>query len=184
MLDLDDQWKEKGLVVRLRQPDDLSFLRSLFRSTRWDETVAAGMPPLAAAAFLDQQFQLQCRHYDQHYVLGGRRFVIAIGQEPVGRVELWDDNGAKPGPDLRLVDISLMPQWRGLGLGTALMRAVLALAAAEGRTVSLHVDKDGAAERLYRRLGFRRTADAGIRWRMDWRPAAPGKRQAKSAKGR
>lgn len=174
MLDLDAQWKDKGVVVRRRRPDDLSFLRSLFRSTRWDETVAAGMPPVVAMAFLDQQFQLQCLHYDQYYVLGGRRFVVTVGQEPVGRVELWDDNSAEPGPDLRLVDISLLPQWRGMGLGTALMQAVQTLAKREGRTVSLHVDKDGAAERLYRRLGFRRTGDAGIRWRMEWSPGSLG----------
>lgn len=169
MLKLDQRWQDAGITLRPRQGEDLPFLRTLFHSTRHDEIAAAGLPPLAATLFLDQQFQLQCRHFDQHYSLGGRRWIITQQGTPIGRIELWDND--TPPRDLRLVDISVLADWRGKGLGTALMQALQALATQEGRTISLHADKGGAAEKLYRRLGFRQTADAGIRWKMEW--AAP-----------
>lgn len=51
--------------------------------------------------------------------------------------------------------ISLYEQYRGQGIGTSLMRAVLAELKQRGYAkVSLSVQKANAAVRLYRRLGF------------------------------
>ena len=51
--------------------------------------------------------------------------------------------------------ISLYEQYRGQGIGTSLMRAVLAELRQRGfMKVSLSVQKANAAVRLYRRLGF------------------------------
>ncbi|MBR5371989.1 MAG: GNAT family N-acetyltransferase [Oscillospiraceae bacterium] len=52
--------------------------------------------------------------------------------------------------------ISLLPEYRAKGIGTALMQAMLAeLQAAGYRRASLSVQKANYAERMYRRLGFR-----------------------------
>lgn len=51
--------------------------------------------------------------------------------------------------------ISLYPEYRGKGIGTALLLAMLdRLKAAGYRRVSLSVQKENAAVRLYRRTGF------------------------------
>jgi ribosomal protein S18 acetylase RimI-like enzyme len=51
--------------------------------------------------------------------------------------------------------ISLYPGYRGLGIGTALMREMLGLLKAAGcRQVSLSVQKANYAARMYRKLGF------------------------------
>lgn len=51
--------------------------------------------------------------------------------------------------------ISLYPAYRGLGIGTALMKAMLKLLQQEGyEKVSLSVQKANAACRLYQKLGF------------------------------
>lgn len=51
--------------------------------------------------------------------------------------------------------ISLYRQYRGLGIGTAMLKAILALLRDEGyHRVSLSVQKANAAARLYLRLGF------------------------------
>lgn len=167
-------WLEQGVSLRPRRATDIPFLRVLYRSTRWQEAMAARLDPLSATLFLDGQFDLQCRHYDAHYLMGGRRLIVDAGGTPIGRVELWDNLIPGAGPDLRLVDISLLPDWRGRGLGAALVGSVRALARAEGRSVSLHVKKDSRAARLYRRQGFVVTGDAGDSWRMDWRAADAG----------
>ncbi|WP_428249048.1 GNAT family N-acetyltransferase [Ferrovibrio sp.] len=159
----------RGFGLRLRLPEDLSFLRALYRSTRAGEVAAAGLPSLAAAVFLNSQFDLQCRHFDAHYTLGGQRLILLEQQQPIGRIELWQ-NSIGTRPDLRLVDISLLPAWRGQGLGAELLAALQRTAAADGRSISLHVDKNNRAYRLYSRLGFRKVADAGASWRLEWRP--------------
>jgi ribosomal protein S18 acetylase RimI-like enzyme len=71
-----------------------------------------------------------------------------------------------------VLDIALLPEWRGRGIGTALMRAVCEETAAAGKAVSVAVEKFNRAQTLYRRLGFRETQDEGIYWFMEWRQAA------------
>jgi len=180
-LALSADWRARGIGLRLRQPEDLAFLRDLYRSTRAGEMAAAGFDPLEAAVFLNSQFDLQCRHFDAHYASGGQRLVVMARDQPIGRMELWAGDAAGR-PDLRLVDISLLPEWRGQGLGAELLAAVQRAAAAEGRSVSLHVDKFNRALRLYSRLGFRKTNDTGPSWRMEWRARGEPRGQGASSR--
>jgi ribosomal protein S18 acetylase RimI-like enzyme len=69
-----------------------------------------------------------------------------------------------------VVDISLLPECRGRGIGTALLEAVIAEASGAGKFVALSVEKLNPALRLYRRLGFRKVDDQGVYWSMEWRP--------------
>ena len=50
--------------------------------------------------------------------------------------------------------MALLPNYRGHGIGTALLRRLLAAAAHESEAVSLSVSKSNAALRLYERFGF------------------------------
>lgn len=169
MLKIESPWPNRGVELRLRQDEDLPFLRRLYHSTRQHEVQAAGLDVISASRFLDQQFDYQSRHYDALYTMGGRRFIITAAGQAVGRVELWNDDRKKKNPLLHLVDISLLPDWRNKGLGSALMRAIQDLARQENRSVSLHVLKGSAAERLYLRHGFCHQEDTGDRWKMIWR---------------
>jgi len=65
-----------------------------------------------------------------------------------------------------LRDVELIAAERNRGLGTAMIRAVLALERTEGREVELLVLKCNPAQRLYARLGFRIVADDGERLTM------------------
>ena len=69
---------------------------------------------------------------------------------PAGRIYLFCT-----GTDIRIIDISLLPERRGGGLGTALLTAVITEATASGHSVSIHVEHFNPARRLYERLGFR-----------------------------
>ena len=59
-------------------------------------------------------------------------------------------------PDFHIIDIALIPAWRGIGIGSALIGWAKTQAidgGAEG--ISLHVDRHNpAAQRLYQALGF------------------------------
>ena len=76
--------------------------------------------------------------------------------------------------ELRIVDISLAPEARGEGVGTALLRDVLARAAADGRFAGIHVERNNPARSLYARLGFTvADPDRGAYEFWVWRPGAP-----------
>jgi ribosomal protein S18 acetylase RimI-like enzyme len=52
------------------------------------------------------------------------------------------------------LSVSVMPEWRGCGVGTALIETTLELARRQFPAVSLSVTPGNPAQRLYERLGF------------------------------
>jgi predicted GNAT family acetyltransferase len=68
------------------------------------------------------------------------------------------------------VDIALVPEFRNAGIGTALLRDLLAEGAAAGKRVSIHVERFNPALRLYARLGFRQVEDKGVYLLLEWTP--------------
>jgi ribosomal protein S18 acetylase RimI-like enzyme len=77
-------------------------------------------------------------------------------------------------PISRIVDIALLPEQRGKGIGTALLRDLLAEADGTGKRVTIHVERLNPALRLYERLGFR-VAEEGVYLFLE-RPPATCKR--------
>jgi ribosomal protein S18 acetylase RimI-like enzyme len=155
----------RGFSLRDEREDDLSFLALLFASTRAEEFALAGWPPEQLALFLQSQFDAQRRHYRAHYPDCLFAVLEAEGA-PIGRIYL-DDQGEL----LNLVDISLLPERRGQGIGSALLAAMQGFAAARGQGIILMVEFNNPARGLYRRFGFEETGDHGIYLEMVWRPA-------------
>ena len=67
-------------------------------------------------------------------------------------------------------DISLMPDFRGRGIGSTLLRRFLAEATVAGVPVGLSVDAANPARHLYERLGFVVTDASSVYWSLEWRP--------------
>ena len=91
---------------------------------------------------------------------GKRSGDYALGAKADGRIvgavwaRIMNDYG-HISDDTPSLAVSLYPEYRGKGIGTALIQAMLCkLRAAGYRQVSLSVQKANAAVRLYRRLGF------------------------------
>jgi GNAT superfamily N-acetyltransferase len=157
---------EQGFALRAEIEADLPFLRRLYISTRWEELViVTSWSDEQKRAFLESQFALQRHHYRTYYP-GTDWRVLEQNGEPAGR--LYVDRQAK---ELLVIDISLLPEWRGRGIGTVLMRAVIAEARDAGKVVTIAVEKFNPAQRLYRRLGFHEASDEGVYWFMEWRAA-------------
>ena len=84
-------------------------------------------------------------------------FVAEVGEKLVGAVwsRIMDDYGHVDDETPSLA-IALYKEFRGSGIGTALMNAMLALLKTQGyKTVSLSVQKANHAYKLYLKLGFR-----------------------------
>ena len=145
-----------GFSLRPISDGDLPFLRRLYGSTREEELAVVDWPDAQREAFLDQQFAAQHRWYQEQY-RGATFDVVEVEGQPAGRlyVARWE-------AEVRLVDVSLLPEYRGRGLGTALLNAVIAAATAAGKPVSIHVERMNRALGLYGRLGFRVREDKGM----------------------
>nr|WP_246345412.1 GNAT family N-acetyltransferase [Conexibacter arvalis] len=123
--------------------------------------------PEQKAAFLAQQFDAQSRHY-AHYRDTTFELVLVDGV-PAGRllVGRWER-------ETRIVDVALMPAFRGAGIGKRLLEPVLAEAEARGVPATIHVERTNPAQRLYARLGFTPVADEGVYQRWERRPGGHG----------
>jgi ribosomal protein S18 acetylase RimI-like enzyme len=155
-----------GVNFRPELPEDEAFLAKLYATTRAGEMALTGWDAGQQEAFLRQQFQFQTTHYRKHY--GDASFQIILRDNaPIGRLYLH--YGAQ---EIRLMDIALLPEHRGAGLGGSILENLLREAARLGKTVTLHVERFNPALRLYQRLGFRVIEDQQINFYMEWRPPA------------
>ncbi|HET9992701.1 MAG TPA: GNAT family N-acetyltransferase [Kofleriaceae bacterium] len=68
----------------------------------------------------------------------------------------------------RLDEIALVAPERNRGIGTDLVRAIMASARAAGMPLRLNCLRANPARRLYDRLGFRVIAEEDVRVRMEW----------------
>ena len=162
-------WKraaEAGLTFRRIADTDLPLLARIYASTRTEELAPVPWNDAEKAAFLDMQFRAQHAHYQQYYP-DADWLIITRGGEDVGRLYL-----ERLPEQHRIIDIAFLPQHRGHALGEALLRDLLDEAAAAGRQVEIHVEKQNPAMRLYRRLGFVTEEDKGIHDLMRWKAAA------------
>lgn len=91
-----------------------------------------------------------------------------VDGRPAGRLYV-----ARWPAEIRIVDISLLPEHRGHGIGTALLGDLTAEAAAAGTPLTIHVERFNPALRLYQRLGFVAVGDAGVYLLLRW-SATPG----------
>lgn len=152
--------------LREARPDDYEFMADLYASTREEEMKLVDWPDEHKRAFLRSQFDAQSEHYDKHYT-AAERWIIERDGERVGRLYLH----YMPS-DLRMVDIALVPSARGQGVGGAIVRQLLEDAGRDGRAVSIHVEINNPAMRLYERLGFRPVKEHGMYLLMEWRADA------------
>jgi ribosomal protein S18 acetylase RimI-like enzyme len=159
---------EQGLALRPESEADLPFLFQLYASTRADELASVtAWSDAQKIAFLEHQFTAQRQHYLIHYANASFDIIEQHGV-PAGR--LYVDRQERT---LLIVDIALLPQWRGRGIGTALIEALFAEAHGVGKEVSISVEKFNPAQRLYRRLGFREYAEDDIYRFMYWSADGP-----------
>ena len=130
--------------LRPATPDDDAWQLAIYASTRADELALTGWPPAQCDAFVHQQHRAQQQHYRLHFPRSVCQLIL-VGDEVAGR--LWTDARTDR---LHILDIALLPAWRGRGLGTRCLQAL----ASGGQCLSIQVEIHNPARRLYERLGF------------------------------
>jgi ribosomal protein S18 acetylase RimI-like enzyme len=159
-----------AITLRPVRPTDEPFLFAVYAGTRAPELAAAPWSAERKDAFLRMQFAAQSRHYHEHFPTASFDVVLCDGV-PVGRLSVERSAGT-----LYVIDIALLPEARGAGIGSGLLSELLAEAARARKTVRLHVERFNPALALYRRLGFAVVADEGVYLRLEWAPPAAAPR--------
>jgi len=156
----------KAITISLRpfRADDQEFLYELYASTRLHEIAGFGWPAAQQEMFLRMQFNAQYRSYEAAYGQAEHQIVEQDGK-PVGRIMvLWEKDFAL------LVDIALLAEHRGRGVGSELLGGLIQKCTHAGVPLLLQVLKNNPALRLYQRLGFATTGEDQMYIQMERQP--------------
>lgn len=152
------------IFLRQENEGDLEFLCRLYGTIRRAELEMTSWDEAQKEAFVRMQFLAQREHYLKHYP-GASLQVIEDETQPIGRlyVDRWEH-------EIRIMDIALLPEYCGQGLGSQLITSIQEEGQRTGKDVTIHVEKFNPALRLYKRLGFQIVEDKEVYYFMRWTP--------------
>lgn len=117
--------------------------------------------------FLHMQFNAQHSFYHEQFSSAQFDIIESTNEShnyiSIGR--LYVDRRAD---EIRIIDIALLPEYRGKGIGGELMQSLMEEASGSNLSVTIHVEHNNPAMHLYQRLGFRHIRDEGVYFFMKW----------------
>jgi ribosomal protein S18 acetylase RimI-like enzyme len=146
-----------NVTLRAATFDDADFLFHLHR---------AAMQTYVAQTWgtWDEEWQLQ--HFGQHFDPSVCQIIMLHGQD-IGVISVVRQvNG------IFLSNLELLPAYRGRGIGTDLIKTLLAEAQQNGIALTLQVLKVNPARRLYERLGFVISGETATHYQMSTQSSA------------
>jgi GNAT superfamily N-acetyltransferase len=151
-------------TLRPVQDYEREIVFAIYASTRGEELAQVAWDEATKESFLRMQFAAQDRYYRETFP--NASYDLIVGSTGVlGR--LYVDRGSDA---VLVIDLALLPEHRGRGIGTTLLERVLDEARAAGLPVRVHVEQFNRARRLYDRLGFRVIEDQGVYLLMERAP--------------
>ncbi len=157
-----DKKRTQKIKLRPIEKADQPFLAGLYASTR-DDINSLPLPDEQKRVLCEGQFDLQHQHYTKFFADASFDMVLVNG---VAAGRLYVD---RTDEEIRVVDISLLPEFRNQGLGSRLMSQVIKEAARQGKPLRLRVHPQSSMRRWYERLGFEKIADEELTWHMEKR---------------
>ena len=156
-----------SVTLRPAAPQDAEFLFAVYAASRQQELAQVPWDDAFRDAFLRQQFQAQHLYYQKLFATADF-LVIEKSGVPIGRLYV-----ARRDDEIHIIDIALLTQHRNGGIGSDLIKNILAEADDTSRPVRLHVEKFNPALALYQRLGFRIREDRDVYLLLEWTATPP-----------
>ena len=150
------------IALRSVEAGDAEFLYRVYAGTRAEELALVDWDEAQKGAFLRMQFTAQDAYYREHYPGAAFQVILSDGT-PIGRLYVH----RRP-DEIRIMDIALLPAFRGRGVGIRLLGDLQAEAASAGKPLRIHVERFNPALGLYARLGFRLVEDRGVYLFLEW----------------
>ena len=108
-----------SIALRRATGEDLPFLRRVYASTRAEELALVNWTDSQREAFVHMQFDAQHRHYHEQRPDADYLVILCDGQ-PAGRLYV-----AREADAIHVIDISLLSEFRGRGIGTYLFGGLI-----------------------------------------------------------
>ena len=157
--------QDTTVSLRPFQSNDEEFLVAIYGSTREAELAMVPWDAAQRLAFVRSQHASQLRHYQAEYPNAVHQIIELDGQ-PIGR--LYVDRRKN---EIRIMDITLLPEHRGQGIGSPIIRELMDEAAQAGTDLTIHLESFGQGSRsqsLFERLGFKSTESNGFHVLFVW----------------
>lgn len=152
-----------NVSLRPAGADDEAFITEAYGSTREQELSVVPWSPAQKMAFIKMQHDAQQSHYRKFYP-GGEQSVILWQGQPVGRLYV-----ARVEKQIRILDITVLPRHRNRGIGSQIIRELMAEGEKAGKPVAIMVESYNPSLRLFERLGFTQGEAEGAHVLMEWR---------------
>lgn len=155
--------KQSELIIRAMQPEEYPLLREFLYQAIF---LSEGTVPPSRSVIDLPELQIYIADFGTQF--GDHCLAAEVNGKIVGTV--WSRIMADYGhidKDTPSLAISLLPEYRGQGIGTKLLNDLLSLLCEKGfRQVSLSVQKKNPAVRLYKRAGFQILEEKGTEYLM------------------
>lgn len=145
---------------------DERLLVRVYASTRLEELALTNWDEAQRDAFLRMQFAAQQAHYRQTYP-DAEHLIILLDTESVGRLYV-----AEIEAEIRIVDVTILPEHRNAGIGTAIIKQLMEEAATIGKPLRIYVESFNPSLLLFERLGFVKVDESGYSFLLAWQPPA------------
>jgi ribosomal protein S18 acetylase RimI-like enzyme len=156
---------EAAYTLRPVTAQDEDFLLRVYASTRAEEMALVNWTEQQKADFLRMQFDAQTIHYKRHYPTAEYMIIEQCGTA-AGRLILEHTDRQH-----LIMDIAILPEYRKLGIGTAVIKDLMELARKDNLPLVLRVEFFNPAIGLYSRLGFVKTREVNsVYHEMVWTP--------------
>jgi ribosomal protein S18 acetylase RimI-like enzyme len=155
---------DEQITLRAALAVDDDFIFTCYASTRAQEMAQVPWSPEQKQAFVRMQYLAQKQHYAAESALASHD-IIHVNETPVGRIYVDRREDA-----LHILDVTVLPQHRNQGTGSAVLRRLLDEAGNAGKPVTIYVENFNPSLRLFERLGFRKDHEKGFHLLMEWRP--------------
>lgn len=145
-----------NITLRPVGPDDYDFLVEVYGSTRAEELALVPWTTEEQQLFVRSQFAAQQDHYAKKYPTASHDIILS-NDRPVGRLYV-----ARLDQEIRIIDITLLPNERNAGIGSFLIKQLLNEANRTNRMTRIYVEEFNPSLRLFERLGFSPSEQHGI----------------------
>ena len=155
-----------SITLRTATPEDYAFLLEVYASARAPEMEMVPWTDEQKATFLKFQFDAQDSHYRSQYPTA--EFQVILNRDvPVGRLCLL-----RAADEIRILDITILPDHRSQGIGTSVINPLLDEARDGQKSVNIWVESFNPSQSLFRRLGFLMVQEDGFNQLLEFRSMA------------
>jgi len=151
------------ITLRDATAEDEGFLRQVYACTRAEEMALVPWTDEQREAFLRFQFDAQDSYYRSQFPEAAYQIILKDGA-PVGRLYVYRNS-----TDMRILDITILPEHRAAGVGTSLIRGLQAEAEESNQPLNIWVENFNRSQSLFKRLGFLIVQEEGYNNLLEYR---------------